>query len=96
MAEASYNLMWLDGLIAFPLLCLVGEWALTDRRPVLGPLVVALAWTANFYTAYMATIGAALVLLLRLLLGREDVRRKLVVLGRAGSRRCSASVWRRR
>lgn len=83
MAEASYNLMWLDGLIAFPLLCLVGEWALTNRRPVLGPLVVALAWTANFYTAYMATIGAALVLLLRLLLGREDVRRKLAVLGRA-------------
>ncbi|MDF9815327.1 YfhO family protein [Streptomyces sp. SPB162] len=83
MAEASYNLMWLDGLIAFPLLCLVGEWALTNRRPVLGPLVVALAWTANFYTAYMATIGAALVLLLRLLLGREDVRSKLAVLGRA-------------
>ena len=32
------------------------------RRPVLGPLVVAVAWIANFYTAYMATIGAALVL----------------------------------
>ena len=29
-------------------------------------LVVALAWIANFYTAYMATLGAALVLLLRL------------------------------
>ncbi|MDJ0342750.1 YfhO family protein [Streptomyces sp. H10-C2] len=83
MAEASYNLMWLDGLIAFPLLCLVGEWALTNRRPVLGPLVVALAWTANFYTAYMATIGAALVLLLRLLLSREETRRKLAVLGRS-------------
>ncbi|MGQ4515210.1 YfhO family protein [Streptomyces sp. DW26H14] len=77
--EASYNPMWLDGLIAFPLLCLVGEWARTARRPVAGPLIVALAWVANFYTAYMATIGAALVLVLRLLLdqdttGRERVR----------------------
>ncbi|MGW4051465.1 YfhO family protein [Streptomyces sp. NPDC004779] len=59
--------MWLDGLIAFPLLCLVAEWARTGRRPVLGPLVVAVAWTANFYTAYMATLGAALFLAVRLL-----------------------------
>ncbi|MET8971812.1 YfhO family protein [Streptomyces hydrogenans] len=58
--------MWLDGLIAFPLLCLVAEWARAGRRPVLGPLVVALAWTANFYTAYMATLGAALFLAVRL------------------------------
>ncbi|MFJ5142002.1 YfhO family protein [Streptomyces sp. NPDC088707] len=63
--------MWLDGLVAFPLLCLVGEWARTGRRPVLGPVVVALAWTANFYTAYMATLGAAVVLLVRLLTAEE-------------------------
>ncbi|MGW7307958.1 YfhO family protein [Streptomyces sp. NPDC054835] len=59
--------MWLDGLVAFPLLCLVGEWARRGRRPVLGPLVVAVAWFANFYTAYMATVGAAVVLAVRLL-----------------------------
>ncbi|WP_137988934.1 YfhO family protein [Streptomyces vilmorinianum] len=64
--EATYNPMWLDGLIAFPLLCLVGEWVREGRRPLVGPLVVALCWVANFYTAYMATIGAALVLLVRL------------------------------
>ncbi|MFC8493167.1 YfhO family protein [Streptomyces sp. NPDC057235] len=63
--------MWLDGLVALPLLCLVGEWARTARRPVLGPLVVALAWTANFYTAYMATLGAAVVLAVRLLTAEE-------------------------
>ncbi|MGW1120342.1 YfhO family protein [Streptomyces tanashiensis] len=63
--------MWLDGLVAFPLLCLVGEWARTGRRPVLGPLVVALAWIANFYTAYMATLGAAVVLAVRLLTAEE-------------------------
>ncbi|MGW7525212.1 YfhO family protein [Streptomyces sp. NPDC054783] len=83
VADADYNPMWLDGLIALPLLCLVGEWALTGRRRLLGVLVVALAWTANFYTAYMATLGAALVLLLRLLLARPSRRRALATAGRA-------------
>ncbi|MFE0651291.1 YfhO family protein [Streptomyces sp. NPDC059534] len=66
LAEGTYNPMWLDGLIALPLLCLVGEWSREARRPLLGPLVVALCWLANFYTAYMATLGAGLVLLVRL------------------------------
>ncbi|WP_329279538.1 YfhO family protein [Streptomyces sp. NBC_00691] len=66
LTEATYNPMWLDGLIAFPLLCLVGEWVREGRRPLLGPLVVAVCWVANFYTAYMATLGAALVLAVRL------------------------------
>ncbi|MGW7051779.1 YfhO family protein [Streptomyces sp. NPDC054887] len=84
VAEAVYNPMWMDGLIAFPLLCLAGEWARTGRRLVLGPVVVALAWTANFYTAYMATLGAGLVLLLRLLTDDAvPVRRRLRALARA-------------
>ncbi|MEU5307398.1 YfhO family protein [Streptomyces sp. NPDC021562] len=83
LALASYNPMWLDGLIALPLLCLVGEWLLAGRRPLLGVVIVALAWIANFYTAYMATLGAALVLLLRLVLAELPWRRALAVLGRA-------------
>ncbi|MFJ8544724.1 YfhO family protein [Streptomyces sp. NPDC093586] len=83
LAEASYNPMWLDGLIALPLLCLVGEWALTGRRRTLGVLIVALAWIANFYTAYMATIGAGLVLLLRLWLSGLPRRRASAAAGRA-------------
>ncbi|MFE9045753.1 YfhO family protein [Streptomyces sp. NPDC007818] len=77
--------MWLDGLIAFPLLCLVAEWARNGRRPVLGPLVVAVAWIANFYTAYMATLGAALFLAVRLLTADPDgtPRRRLAALLRA-------------
>ncbi|EST24294.1 YfhO family protein, partial [Streptomyces niveus] len=80
--EASYNPMWLDGLIAFPLLCLVGEWVRAGRRPVLGPLVVALAWIANFYTAYMATLGAVLVLCVQLLLDGGVLRERVRVLVR--------------
>lgn len=77
--------MWLDGLIAFPLLCLVGEWAIASRRPVAAPLVVAVAWIANFYTAYMATIGAAVFLLVRLFTaeGRTGARERRRALGNA-------------
>ncbi|MGW7431943.1 YfhO family protein [Streptomyces sp. NPDC054861] len=82
VAEATYNPMWLDGLIAFPLLCLVGEWVREGRRPLLGPLVVALCWIANFYTAYMATLGAAMVLLVRL---AETDSFRLRVVGRAAA-----------
>ncbi|WP_225886322.1 YfhO family protein [Streptomyces canus] len=83
VATASYNLMWLDGLIALPLLCLVGEWILSGRRPLLGVLVVTAAWIANFYTAYMATLAAALVFLLRLWLADLPRRRRLTAAGRA-------------
>ncbi|MFI7872424.1 YfhO family protein [Streptomyces salinarius] len=83
LADASYNPMWLDGLVALPLLCLVGEWALSRRRRLLGVLIVALAWIANFYTAYMATLGAGLLLLLRLWLSGLPRRRALAAAGRA-------------
>ncbi|NUL02581.1 YfhO family protein [Streptomyces lunaelactis] len=83
VVEASYNPMWMDGLVAFPVLCLAGEWARTARRPVLGPLLVAVAWIANFYTAYMATIGAALVLVVQLLLAEQSARDRIRVLLRA-------------
>ncbi|WP_327320644.1 YfhO family protein [Streptomyces sp. NBC_01235] len=85
VASAVYNLMWLDGLIALPLLCLVGERALTGRRPFLGVAVVAAAWIANFYTAYMATLAAGLVLLLRLYLSGLPRRQVLAAAGRAGT-----------
>lgn len=83
LAYAAFNPMWLDGLIALPLLCMVGEWALRGRRPVIGALVVGLAWIANFYTAYMATLAAGLVLLLRLMLSDLPRRQRLAAAGRA-------------
>ncbi|MEU7058070.1 YfhO family protein [Streptomyces sp. NPDC046197] len=83
VSDAAYNPMWLDGLVALPLLCLVAEWTLTGRRRFLGVVVVAVAWIANFYTAYMATLAAGLVLLLRLLLAGLPRLRALAALGRA-------------
>ncbi|MFI6726174.1 YfhO family protein [Streptomyces atratus] len=74
VVEASYNPMWLDGLVALPLLCLAAEWARTGRHRIAAPLLVAVVWAANFYTAYMATLGAALVLAVRFFTEREDRR----------------------
>ncbi|MFB7185755.1 YfhO family protein [Streptomyces sp. NPDC056230] len=79
VVEASYNPMWLDGLVALPLLCLAAEWARTGRHRIAAPLLVAVVWAANFYTAYMATLGAALVLAVRLFTERDD--RRTVVRG---------------
>ncbi|MFM9708990.1 YfhO family protein [Streptomyces galilaeus] len=83
VSSATYNLMWLDGLIALPLLCLAGEWALAGRHRFLGIGIVAAAWTANFYTAYMATLAAGLVLLLRLWLSGLPRVQGLAAAGRA-------------
>ena len=63
--DASYVPMWLDGLIALPVLGIVAEWARERRRFALGVALVAVCWWANYYTAYMASLGAAALLLAR-------------------------------
>ncbi|MET9271435.1 YfhO family protein [Kribbella sp. NPDC003557] len=68
--DAAYMSVWLNGLVAFPVLCLLCEWILRRRSAVsmmVTPVVVALLWTSHFYTVYMALIGAALVVVARLL-----------------------------
>ncbi|GAA0361614.1 YfhO family protein [Microbispora corallina] len=77
VTDGAYNPMWLDGLIAFPLLCLAVEWALAGRRPLLAPLFVAYAWGCDFYTACFATVGAAVVLLVRLSAEPASVRARV-------------------
>ncbi len=68
--DAAYMSVWLNGLVAFPLICLLCEWILRRRSalPLLvTPFVIALLWTSHFYTVYMATIAAGIVVLARLL-----------------------------
>lgn len=65
--DGTYVPMWLDGLIALPMFCLVAEWSLKFKHRMLSVLVVAVFWVSNFYTAYMATIAACLILLARVL-----------------------------
>ncbi|GAA0626269.1 YfhO family protein [Kribbella sandramycini] len=68
--DAAYMTEWLNGLIAFPTICLLCEWIWRKRSVVafvVSPLVITLLWTSHFYTVYMATIGAAIVVLARVL-----------------------------
>lgn len=68
--DAAYMTEWLNGLIAFPVICLLCEWIWSKRSLtalVVTPFVVALLWMSHFYTVYMATLGAAVVVLARVL-----------------------------
>lgn len=75
---------WLDGLWAFPLLCLTGLWVVR-RGALLGPVaLVALAWWSNFYVAMMASIAAGIFLLAWLVAGRRRVVAGLVAFALRG------------
>ncbi|MDX2969441.1 YfhO family protein [Kribbella solani] len=68
--DAAYMSVWLNGLVAFPVICLLCEWILRRRSMpslLVTPFVIALLWTSHFYTVYMATIGAAIVVVARIL-----------------------------
>ncbi|MFI9046799.1 YfhO family protein [Streptomyces sp. NPDC053427] len=78
--------MWMWGLVSLPMTGIAADWCLHRRRWVAGTLLVALAWAGNFYTAAMASLATALVLLLRLALASgTPVRDRLRSLGRAVS-----------
>ncbi|MEW1902842.1 YfhO family protein [Streptomyces sp. NPDC086147] len=83
MTEGGIIPMWMTGLIALPLLCIAVDDCLNERHWVLGTLLFALCWFSNFYSAAMATIGATLVLLLRLLLSDTTWRARARAVGRA-------------
>ncbi|HET7760786.1 MAG TPA: YfhO family protein [Phycicoccus sp.] len=86
--ETGYMTTWLNGVVAFPALCLVADvvasrWSL--RSVLIAPWVVALLWTMHFYTVYMATIGAAVFVLARALAATtRPVRDRVVGVVRAG------------
>jgi len=72
--DAAYMTEWLNGLIAFPVICLLCEWIWSKRSLtalMITPFVVALLWMSHFYTVYMATLGAAVVVLARVLSDTE-------------------------
>lgn len=77
--------MWMWGLVAFPLLGIAYDWCLHRRRWVAGTLLVTLSWAGNFYIAAMATLGMALVLLVRLLVDARAGRERLNTVLRAAS-----------
>jgi uncharacterized membrane protein YfhO len=68
--DAAYMTEWLNGMVAFGVICLLCEWILRRRSItslLVSPFVVTLLWISHFYTVYMATLGAAIVVLARVL-----------------------------
>ena len=61
VADAEYIPMWLAGYVGLPLFILVGMWCLEGRRFAASVLIIALVWWSNYYTAYMASLGAVLI-----------------------------------
>lgn len=55
-----FRTMWLQGLIVLPLLALAAVWAWNREHFYLTVVVVAFAWTGNYYTAYMVSLAAGL------------------------------------
>ncbi|MGI5258121.1 YfhO family protein [Streptomyces angustmyceticus] len=85
-ADGGADPMWMWGLVALPLTGLAADRCLRRTRWASGTLLVALAWAGNFYTAAMATLATALVLVVRLLTAdRMSWRDRLRVLARAVS-----------
>lgn len=78
--DGSYVPMWLTGLVGLPLLAIVGEWAIERTHAVAAPMVVALVWFANYYTGFMATLGAGLLILVRVVGEQTSVRSAVTTL----------------
>lgn len=80
--DAIVVLSWLDGLVAFPVLLWAALRLVARRGPLVPALVVALFWTANYYTAAMATLGVGLVLLTLLTVRRLGLRESALAVAR--------------
>ncbi len=78
--------MWMWGLVSLPMTGIAADWCLHRRRWVAGTALFALAWAGNFYTAAMASLATALVLLVRVVTAEGmPTGERLRVLGRAAS-----------
>ncbi|GAA0592943.1 YfhO family protein [Kribbella sandramycini] len=66
--DGGYMTTWLYGMVAFPVILLLCEW-IWQRRSLLSmavtPFAIALFWYSHFYTVYMATLAAAIVVITR-------------------------------
>ncbi|MFK8850053.1 YfhO family protein [Streptomyces sp. Ac-502] len=86
VSDGTADPMWMWGLVSLPLIGIAADWCLHRRRWVIGTLFVGVSWAGNFYTAAMATLAMALVLVVRLLLATDlPVRDRLRSLARAAT-----------
>lgn len=80
--DGDYVPIWMSTYVMFPLVILAAKWASEGKYFVRGALIVALMWWANYYTAYMASLGVALILVIMLLAEAPSWGHALRTLGR--------------
>ncbi len=59
----SWNIMWLDAMVLFPLVILGVEWIIRGKTPVLLIATLTLTMITNYYMAYMVCILSCLYFL---------------------------------
>lgn len=84
---------WLDGLFAFPLFCLAGVLTVRHRAVVAPVAMVALGWWSNYYSAMMASIGAAVFLLAWLIATKGPLLRGLIGFALRGALGGGTAAW---
>lgn len=67
------NLMWLDGVMLLPLVCLGAWYCIENRRKVLLPVFTGLAIICNWYTGYMVCFMTVLYCLFELFFLQEKM-----------------------
>lgn len=56
----AQNIMWMDGVFLFPLICLGIEKIFLNKKPILYIVTLSLAIISNYYIGFMLCIGSVL------------------------------------
>ena len=71
----QFNIMWLDGMIILPMLCIALEWLVKRNKSLFFVISLCIALIANFYIGYMLWIFSFFYFLfLRIESGKKELR----------------------
>ena len=59
----AVRIIWLDGLISLPLITIAGLLSYKRKARSTAIALICFCWWSNYYTAYMASLGAALLII---------------------------------
>lgn len=76
----SQNIMWLDGIIWLPIICLGIERILFKNKPLVYILSLAIALASNYYIGFILCIASVLYVLYQFLFFHQSIERKVKVL----------------
>ncbi|WP_284550109.1 GtrA family protein [Aestuariimicrobium sp. T2.26MG-19.2B] len=84
---------WLDGLLAFPVMCLAAVLVARGHSLVVAAALVAIGWWSNYYSSLMASIGAAIFCVTWCLATGLPLAKALIRFALAGALGVATSAW---